>query len=51
MAKLKVECGYQFTKKMEGMFNDMKLSSDITSAYKDYLSGTTVSSFKFRRLI
>lgn len=42
LAKLKIECGFQFTKKMEGMFNDMKLSSDVMTAYKDYLSNTTV---------
>ncbi|KAG8790308.1 Cullin-3, partial [Serendipita sp. 398] len=41
LAKLKVECGVQFTKKMEGMFNDMKLSSDVVTAYRDYLSNTT----------
>ncbi|KAJ6619719.1 Cullin-domain-containing protein [Mycena sp. CBHHK59/15] len=28
LAKLKVECGYQFTQKLEGMFHDMKLSED-----------------------
>ncbi|CCM00091.1 uncharacterized protein FIBRA_02118 [Fibroporia radiculosa] len=28
LAKLKVECGYQFTQKLEGMFHDMKISSD-----------------------
>lgn len=51
LAKLKVECGYQFTKKMEGMFNDMKLSSDITSAYKDYLSGTTAPSVEINVIV
>ena len=25
IAKLKTECGYQFTSKLEGMFTDMKL--------------------------
>ncbi|PVF92727.1 Cullin-domain-containing protein [Serendipita vermifera] len=44
LAKLKVECGFQFTKKMEGMFNDMKLSTDIMVTYKDYLSKTTAPS-------
>jgi cullin 3 len=42
LAKLKVECGFQFTKKMEGMFQDMKLSTDIMTSYKEYLSNTTV---------
>lgn len=48
LAKLKTECGYQFTQKMEGMFKDMKLSAEVT---KDYMkqsnvridAGTTVS--------
>lgn len=37
IAKLKVECGYQFTSKLEGMFNDMKLSQDIIGGYKEHL--------------
>lgn len=39
LAKLKTECGFQFTQKMEGMFNDMKLSAEATT---DYMSKTTV---------
>lgn len=42
LAKLKVECGYQFTQKLEGMFNDMKISSDHMKAYRDHLANTTV---------
>jgi cullin 3 len=42
LAKLKVECGFQFTKKMEGMFNDMKLSTDVMVSYHDYLAKATV---------
>ena len=42
LAKLKVECGIQFTQKMEGMFNDMKVSADATRDYHSYLAGTTV---------
>jgi len=34
LAKLKIECGHQFTQKMEGMFNDMRVSEDTTEAYK-----------------
>ncbi|KAI8886688.1 Cullin-domain-containing protein [Backusella circina FSU 941] len=37
LSKLKRECGYQFTNKLEGMFNDMRLSSDMISIYKDYV--------------
>jgi len=42
LAKLKVECGYQFTQKLEGMFHDMKLSTDTMQAYKTHLVKTTV---------
>lgn len=41
LAKLKVECGYQFTQKLEGMFHDMKLSADAMDAYKTHLENTT----------
>ncbi|KAJ7903539.1 Cullin-domain-containing protein [Mycena olivaceomarginata] len=40
LAKLKVECGHQFTQKLEGMFHDMKLSEDTMKAYKTHLSQT-----------
>jgi len=36
IAKLKTECGYQFTSKLEGMFTDMKLSSDTMEGFKTY---------------
>jgi len=42
LAKLKVECGFQFTVKLEGMFHDMKLSADTMQAYRDHLGRTTV---------
>ncbi len=38
LGKLKVECGYQFTQKLEGMFHDMKLSADAMEAYRDAIS-------------
>lgn len=31
------ECGYQFTNKLEGMFNDMRLSSEMNGIFKEYL--------------
>ncbi|KAG0221759.1 Cullin-3, partial [Actinomortierella wolfii] len=34
ISKLKVECGFQFTSKLEGMFTDMKLSEDTMSDFK-----------------
>ncbi|TCD68497.1 cullin-3 [Steccherinum ochraceum] len=37
LAKLKLECGYQFTQKLEGMFNDMKISHDTMDAYRRHL--------------
>ncbi|KAJ7227159.1 Cullin-domain-containing protein [Mycena pura] len=40
LAKLKVECGYQFTQKLEGMFHDMKISEDTMKAYRVHLSQT-----------
>lgn len=42
LAKLKVECGYQFTQKLEGMFHDMKISADTMQAYRKYLEGVLV---------
>ena len=44
LAKLKVECGYQFTQKLEGMFHDMKLSSDTMEAYRDHLAKNAIVS-------
>ena len=35
IAKLKSECGQQFTSKMEGMFLDMKLSKEIMEDFKE----------------
>ena len=42
LAKLKVECGYQFTQKLEGMFHDMRISSDTMEAYRDHVINTSV---------
>ncbi|KAF7316863.1 CULLIN-2 domain-containing protein [Mycena chlorophos] len=41
LAKLKVECGYQFTQKLEGMFHDMKISEDTMKAYKEHIAKTS----------
>ena len=43
LGKIKTECGFQFTSKMEGMFKDMSLSADTQTAFKDYISNTDVS--------
>ncbi|KAI0313750.1 Cullin-domain-containing protein [Amylostereum chailletii] len=41
LAKLRIECGYQFTQKLEGMFHDMKISEEIMQAYHAHLSKMT----------
>jgi cullin 3 len=38
IAKLKTECGYQFTSKLEGMFNDMKLSKQTMETYRAFVA-------------
>ncbi|KAJ2617790.1 hypothetical protein H4S08_000170 [Coemansia sp. RSA 1365] len=35
VSKLKLECGSQFTLKLEGMFKDMQVSADLASGFKD----------------
>jgi cullin 3 len=35
ISKLKSECGHQYTSKLEGMFQDMKLSEDLMKLYKN----------------
>lgn len=42
LAKLKVECGFQFTQKLEGMFHDIKISGDTMVAYRSHIAKTTV---------
>jgi len=36
VSQLKAECGYQYTSKMEGMFNDMRISRDMRDAYNNH---------------
>ncbi|KAF9532609.1 Cullin [Crepidotus variabilis] len=38
LAKLKTECGFQFTQKMEGMFIDMRVSADTSRDYANHIS-------------
>lgn len=35
--KLKTECGYQFTSKLESMFTDIKMSDEIQKDFRDFL--------------
>jgi len=39
ISKLKSECGHQYTSKLEGMFQDMKLSEDLMKQYKTSFQG------------
>ena len=48
LAKLKVESGFQFTQKLEGMFHDMKISADTMTAYRSHLAKTTVRDIRSR---
>jgi cullin 3 len=34
VAKLKAECGYQFTSKIEGMFKDLQISTGLMEEYR-----------------
>lgn len=43
IGKLKTECGYQFTSKLEGMFNDMRLAADTMEGFRNYLQSTEQS--------
>jgi cullin 3 len=42
MAKLKTECGYLYTSKMETMFTDMRTSADNTETFKGEISDPAV---------
>lgn len=37
LVKLKTECGYQFTSKLESMFTDIKTSRDMMQEYKAHV--------------
>lgn len=43
LVKLKTECGYQFTSKLESMFTDIKTSRDTMLEFKTH-SGPSTSS-------
>jgi len=40
IAKLKTECGYQWTNKLEGMFKDVQLSKELMEKFKGYYDTT-----------
>ncbi|GLD96605.1 hypothetical protein PINS_up005288 [Pythium insidiosum] len=43
IAKLKAECGYQFTSKLEGMFKDISISKDLMELYRKFLTSARAS--------
>lgn len=44
ISKLKAECGYQFTSKLEGMFKDMSISKDLMELYRKVGGGAVAAS-------
>ncbi|KAF9178540.1 Cullin-3 [Haplosporangium sp. Z 767] len=43
ITKLKIECGFQFTSKLEGMFTDMRLTTDTMTSFKEFLGNAVES--------
>jgi len=39
ISKLKEACGFEYTNKLQRMFQDMQISKDLNANYKDYISG------------
>jgi len=37
LSKLKVECGFAFTQKLEGMFHDIRMSADLTESFRAFV--------------
>ncbi|RKP33602.1 cullin 3a, partial [Dimargaris cristalligena] len=48
ITKLKVECGYQFTSKLEGMFNDMRISAESNDEFQTYHQHTILDAVDFK---
>jgi len=46
ISKLKTECGYQFTAKLEGMFTDMRTSATTMENFKTYVSNMDKNTLK-----
>ncbi|KAF2684163.1 Cullin-domain-containing protein [Lentithecium fluviatile CBS 122367] len=40
ISKLKEACGFEYTNKLQRMFQDMQISKDLNAAYKDWLEKT-----------
>lgn len=43
LSKLKAECGYQFTSKLEGMFADMKTSGDTMDTFRQHIESQGIA--------
>eukprot|EP00008_Paramoeba_atlantica_P011504 CAMPEP_0201479186 /NCGR_PEP_ID=MMETSP0151_2-20130828/3901_1 /ASSEMBLY_ACC=CAM_ASM_000257 /TAXON_ID=200890 /ORGANISM="Paramoeba atlantica, Strain 621/1 / CCAP 1560/9" /LENGTH=735 /DNA_ID=CAMNT_0047860551 /DNA_START=30 /DNA_END=2237 /DNA_ORIENTATION=- len=41
--QLKIECGYQFTSKLEGMFNDIRISQETMDQFRLWVESTGVA--------
>ncbi|CAE6425673.1 unnamed protein product [Rhizoctonia solani] len=41
IGKLKIECGFAFTQKLEGMFHDIRLSGELTDSFRGFLQRVT----------
>jgi cullin-4 len=41
LENLKAECGHEFTKNLENMFNDIQISVDLNSGFRDFEKGTS----------
>ncbi|KAG8716376.1 Cullin-3 [Ceratobasidium sp. 395] len=41
LGKLKVECGFAFTQKLEGMFHDIRLSGELTESFRAFVQRIT----------
>lgn len=39
IAKLKDACGFEYTNKLQRMFQDMQISKDLNSSYREWMSG------------
>jgi cullin 3 len=43
LVKLRTECGFQFTSKLESMFTDVRTSKDIMAEFKSHLTSNQIS--------
>ncbi|XP_058508668.1 cullin-3-like [Solea solea] len=48
VSKLKLECGYQFTTKLEGMLRDMSISKTTMDEFRQHIQTTSVSGVDLR---